>query len=434
MNNLASPESVIFSGNPQSSAKCWFDDACILDMDYFIKTLSGIKAKGVRPDLIGYIITHYATKWFPDLASSGTKTPSPVTTGDLTETATSSWKKKKFFVETLVGILPPERDSVACNFLLRLLKMANMVGADSAYVTELEKRISWQLETASLGEMMIPCFNHDCGNLFDVELVIRLVKRFVSIMDEGIKSGGEVIKVGKLVDGYLAEAAVDYNLGLPEFVELAGALPGHARVTHDGLYRAIDTYLKAHPGVSKEERKSLCRLLDSRKLTPEASLHAAQNDRLPVRAVIQALFSEQTKLNGRRIDWSGSLISTPSPNMVGSAEPTGRCPSKREMTAQHTEMRRLKEDVLRLQSQCFKMQGQIERIVEEKKNKMKKKKRWFFKWKKLIMPSFKTLSLTNEDREVKGEMGFGRQTPMSIKKKTRLPRGTTPTRRRKSIS
>lgn len=133
---------------------------------------------------------------------------------------------------------------MACNFLLRLLKMANMVGADSAYVTELEKRISWQLETASLGEMMIPCFSHKCGNLFDVELVIRLVKRFVSIMDEGVKSGGDVIKVGKLVDGYLAEAAVDCNLGLPEFVELAGALPGHARVTHDGLYRAIDTYLK----------------------------------------------------------------------------------------------------------------------------------------------------------------------------------------------
>ncbi|KAK7261921.1 hypothetical protein RIF29_28245 [Crotalaria pallida] len=42
---------------------CWFDDACILDMDYFVKTLSGIKEKGVRADLIGSIITHYASRW-----------------------------------------------------------------------------------------------------------------------------------------------------------------------------------------------------------------------------------------------------------------------------------------------------------------------------------------------------------------------------------
>ncbi|KAL2332425.1 hypothetical protein Fmac_020006 [Flemingia macrophylla] len=49
----------------------------------------------------------------------------------------------------------------------------------------------------------------------------------------------------------------------------------------------FETLVRAHPGVSKQERKGLCRLLDSRKLTAEASLHAAQNERLPVRAVIQ---------------------------------------------------------------------------------------------------------------------------------------------------
>lgn len=50
------------------AAKSWLDDACIVDIDYFVKTLSGIKAKGVRPDLIGSIITHYACKWIPELS------------------------------------------------------------------------------------------------------------------------------------------------------------------------------------------------------------------------------------------------------------------------------------------------------------------------------------------------------------------------------
>lgn len=128
---------------------------------------------------------------------------------------------------------------------------------------------------------------------------------------------------------------------------------------------------QAHPAVSKQERKGLCRLIDSRKLTPEASLHAAQNERFPVRAVIQVLLSEQSKLS-RHVDWSGSLVSgTRSPSTM---ELPTRCLSKREVNAQQHEIRKLKDDVYRLQSQCNAMQAQMERMVEKKKG--------FFKWKK----------------------------------------------------
>ena len=118
-----------------------------------------------------------------------------------------------------------------------------MVGAEPAYRAELEKRISWQLDQATLKEVMIPSFSHTCGTLLDVELVIRLVEGFVNL-DESVRGGAALVKVAKLVDSYLAEVAVDSNLQLPEFVALAGAMPGHARSTDDGLYRAIDTYLK----------------------------------------------------------------------------------------------------------------------------------------------------------------------------------------------
>ncbi|KAA8540450.1 hypothetical protein F0562_024631 [Nyssa sinensis] len=294
MSKLRLRESGAFSDKPTHfAAECWFiNDACILDMDYFVKTLSGIKAKGVRSDLIGSIITHYASKWLPDL--SGDETEKSETNFEQSpQSVRASWMKKRFFIETLVGILPPEKDSIPCNFLLRLLRNANM-------------------------------FTHTCETLLDVELVLRLVKRFVNL-DEAVRSGAALMKVAKLVDYYLAEAAVDAYLSLPEFVALAEALPGHARAIDDGLYRAIDTYLKAHPGVSKQERKNLSRLIDSRKLSPEAAIHAAQNERLPVRAIIQVLFSEQTKFN-RNNDWSGSFTSTRSPGLERSA----RCHSKRE--------------------------------------------------------------------------------------------------------
>lgn len=241
------PDSVSFPGKPSPfAAECWFDDACILDMDYFVKTLAGIKAKGVRPDLIGSIITHYASKWLPDLSGDVfSDQKSSLTNFDSSpESVTALWMRKRFFVETLVGVLPPEKDCIPCNFLLRLLRTANMVGVEPSYRAELEKRISWQLDQASLKELMIPSFSHTCGTLLDVELVIRLVKRFVNLDEAAAKTGAAMVKVAKLVDCYLAEAAVDVNLSLPEFAALAGALPSHARATDDGLYRAIDTYLK----------------------------------------------------------------------------------------------------------------------------------------------------------------------------------------------
>ncbi|KAF8400713.1 hypothetical protein HHK36_014013 [Tetracentron sinense] len=425
MKKLSMPASFAIAGKPttQFTVECWFDDACILDMDYFVKTLSGIKAKGVRPDLIGSIIAHYASKWLPELSADDTH-KSLTNSVDSTESITALWMKKRFFVETLVGIIPPEKDSVPCNFLLRLLRTANMVGVEPAYRAELEKRISWQLDQASLKELMIPAFSHTCGTLLDVELVLRLVKRFTNL-DEAAKSGIAIVKVAKIVDCYLAEAAVDANMTLPEFIALAGALPSHARATDDELYRAIDTYLKAHPGVSKQERKSLCRLIDNQKLSPEASIHAAQNERLPVRAVIQVLFSEHTKLN-RHLDWSGSFSRTRSPNTA--FEPPVRCPSKRELTTQQVEIRKLREDILRLQSQCISMQGQLDKLQETKK------KKGFFRWKKLGVPMFKPFGVTEKflEGEGEGEVGFGRRTPVDMKVK--LVRGRTTPKWRKSMS
>ncbi|KAL1298133.1 hypothetical protein HN51_042540 [Arachis hypogaea] len=392
----------------EEETHCWFDGACILDMDYFVKTLSGIKQKGVRSDLIGSIITHYASKWLPDLSSSTDIFSDNKDRLTSPESVTASWLKKRFFVETLVGVLPPEKDSIPCNFLLRLLRTANMVGVEGSYRLELEKRISWQLDQASLKELMIPSFSHTCGTLLDVEIVIRLVKRFVCLDHEGVKSGAALIKVAKLIDSYLAEVALDANLTLSEFVSLAGALPTHARATDDGLYRAIDTYLKAHPSVSKQERKGLCRLIDSRKLTPEASLHAAQNERLPVRAVIQVLFSEQTKLN-RHLDWSSGSFSGLRSPCNGSLDTPLRCLSKREMSAQQMEIRKLKEEVYRLQNQCNAMQVQLERMVEKKKG-------LFFKLKKFGIGNRSSSIVGEVEKIMEQESGrFGRETPMDLK-------------------
>lgn len=197
---------------------------------------------------------------------------------------------------------------------------------------------------------------------------------------------------------------------------------------------------QAHPNSSKQERKSLCRLIDSRKLSPEASLHAAQNERLPVRAVIQVLLSDQhAKLsrnynnNNVNVDWSGSLISGTRSPSGGLLDPPVRCMSKREIASQQVEVKRLKDEVQRLQGQCNSMQLQIERLTE-------KNKKGLFRWRRLAMPSLKgvnggtgVVEKNDEADEADDQLGaFDLQTPMDVK--TKLVRGRTPPKWRKSMS
>ena len=53
--------------------------------------------------------------------------------------------------------------------------------------------------------------------------------------------------------------------------------------------------MQGHSELTKSERKRLCRVLDCKKLSAEACAHAAQNELLPLRVVIQVLFFEQAR-------------------------------------------------------------------------------------------------------------------------------------------
>lgn len=54
-------------------------------------------------------------------------------------------------------------------------------------------------------------------------------------------------------------------------------------------------FVQEHPKISKSERKKICRLMDCKKLSADACMHAVQNERLPLRIVVQVLFFEQSR-------------------------------------------------------------------------------------------------------------------------------------------
>ncbi|GJN35883.1 hypothetical protein PR202_gb24698 [Eleusine coracana subsp. coracana] len=426
------------------------DDSCVVnDVDVFARTIAAIRSTPTSDNnnnndntrSLASVLSHYAARWLPDTA-----TPAPSSGRFLLlpppESPTATWLKKRLLLESLVAALPPpdddqanyadsDSDGITCDFLLRLLRAGIVAGADAALLGDLEARAARRLDGASLAAVMIPAFGlrHGHGGgvaptsstttLLDVALVLRLVRGF---MRDGGGGAAAAARVARLVDAYLAEAALEAGLRPPEFEELARAVPAHARANDDGLYRAVDTYLKvapdeddirdgenlktslvvdgerllardidivprsismAHPRASKEERRSLCRLIDARKLSAEAAAHAVQNDRLPVRCVLQVLFlssehgnqlSHHHHLSGGG-GGGGSFRDLLQARSLASAG--ARCPSKREaVLAQHHEMRRLREDVARLQVQCHALQAQVDRLMGSEG----RRRRGLFRW------------------------------------------------------
>lgn len=61
--------------------------------------------------------------------------------------------------------------------------------------------------------------------------------------------------------------------------------------------------LQAHPWLTDFEREQICRLMNCQKLSLEASTHAAQNERLPLRVIVQVLFFEQLRLRTSISGW-----------------------------------------------------------------------------------------------------------------------------------
>lgn len=53
---------------------------------------------------------------------------------------------------------------------------------------------------------------------------------------------------------------------------------------------------QAHQDLTEQDKKKLCKLIDFQKLSQEAGAHAAQNERLPLQAVVQVLYFEQVRL------------------------------------------------------------------------------------------------------------------------------------------
>lgn len=226
----------------------WVEDICELDIDLYKRVMVAIRSKGRMDGKVTVeAVKTYAMRWLPDSVDGR-----PFEGGHN--------RRNRYLVETLIYLLPSDLGlHCSCSFLLKLLKFSILVGADDTLREDLIKRISLKLAEASINDLLIPARPPQTTK-YDVELVQSLISQFVlrekrlwdldisertnEFTDDLILGHGALLNVGKLVDGYLDEIASDPNLTLSTFILLSQSIPDSARPVHDGLYKAIDTYLK----------------------------------------------------------------------------------------------------------------------------------------------------------------------------------------------
>ncbi|KAG2294989.1 hypothetical protein Bca52824_041658 [Brassica carinata] len=268
----------------------WIEQLSALGIDYYTRVVSVMARTGVRSESIVASLMHYSQESLKGVIVD------------------RNCQGQREIVEAIVTLLPcEERGSIIpLSFLLGMLKIGITLGIEISYRLELERRIGQQLESVSLDDLLIPSVGRE-ESMYDVDTVHRILACFLERVDEEDEESGcdsdstghyhgSLLKVGRIMDAYLAEIAPDPYLSLQKFTAIIERLPDYARMVDDGIYRAIDVYLKAHPLMTEEERKSLCKFIDCNKLSQDASNHMAQNDRLPVQMVVRVLYSEQMRL------------------------------------------------------------------------------------------------------------------------------------------
>ncbi|KAE8702098.1 BTB/POZ domain-containing protein [Hibiscus syriacus] len=292
----------------------WYQDVSFLSLPLYKRLILAIESKGLRPESIAASVEHYALRYLPLMNRQ-----SSFDDMHNVNTVTTSEADQRALLEEIVGLLPNKKGVTSSKFLIRLLRTAKVLRASPSCRENLEMRVGAQLDQASLVDILIPNMGYS-ETRFDVDCVQRILDHFMLVqqaaalatpcnVEEGELTNGSLdsltpmTMVATLIDGFLAEVASDVNFKLPKFEALAATIPDYARPLDDGLYHAIDVYMKAHHWITDNEREQLCKLMNCQKLSLEASTHAAQNERLPLRVIVQVLFFEQLRLRTSISGW-----------------------------------------------------------------------------------------------------------------------------------
>ncbi|KAL6125606.1 hypothetical protein ACLB2K_073662 [Fragaria x ananassa] len=321
------------------------EDLTTLSLQLYEPLMHGMNKHGVPSQYVAASLCNYIKKWV--FCGSGEE----------------AHKKRyqKDILEAVERLLPDEIGLLPCTLLFQMLRHAIYLEVTSDCRNGIEIRIGKQLDQATVQDLLIPSQGYSKVLQYDIQCVRRIVKVFyANYSSSNVSDVTGLIAVADLIEEFLAEVASDIDLKISTFVGLAEMLISASmgvKTNSDGIYRAVSIYLDKHRHMTESEREEVCQVLDFQKMSHQACDHAANNESLPLRMVVQVLFAGQLQLRDtitKEVQSSNEKLVKEEAYEVN-APKLDLCEVK-----MRSEVEKMSKKVMQLERQCSMMRKEIE--------------------------------------------------------------------------
>ncbi|KAK3184497.1 hypothetical protein Dsin_031783 [Dipteronia sinensis] len=308
------------------SQDLWIKDLIALPFGFIRRIIGSLRRQGMKEKYLNPIIVFYANKWV-----LSKKTRQFWENSDEKIRKNDKNNKASEILQGILDLLPlGEKTSraIPVGFYFALLARSLEVGLRNDIRVKLQEQIASVLHFARVEDFLLPDIRTESiSSSSELAIMESIFSTYVSFnMEANHTPSGSNSVVAELWDTYLCHIIADPKMGPKRFMELVETVPVTWRQSHDQLYRAMNIFLQARKHISQEEKGSVCKYLNCQKLSQESCIEAVQNEMMPLRLIVQALFVQQ--LNTHQAfkncsdsfrymhcgEFSGSLSSSRCPN------------------------------------------------------------------------------------------------------------------------
>lgn len=226
------------------SQELWIKDLIALPFGFFRRIIISLRRQGMKEKYVSPIIVFYANKWVLSKKTRQFWENSGERIGDA-----NANNKVSIILQGVLDLLPMREKAskvIPVGFFFALLSRSIEVGLRSDSKEKLQDQIASLLHLAQVEDFLIPQSGTDsiCSSM-ELTTMENIFSKYVSFnMDPNHTPSTSNSNVAELWDTYLSHIAAEPKMGPKRFMELIETLPISCRLSHDQLYRAMNTFLK----------------------------------------------------------------------------------------------------------------------------------------------------------------------------------------------
>ncbi|KAJ0507771.1 putative BTB/POZ domain, NPH3 domain, NPH3/RPT2-like family protein [Helianthus annuus] len=257
----------------------WIKDLMALPFGFFKRVIGSLRRQGMKEKYVSPVVLFYANSTLFD--ENGAK------------------EDVSCLLKGILDLLQiGEKGSrvIPVGFYFRLLSESLKLKLDKEYTLKLQNQISGALHMGRVEDFLLPESGIDdvasSIEMTTMESIFSTYVVFHLCPNNGTPSPYNSV-VAELWDAYLTRIASDAKIHAKRFMELIELMPISCRQNHDNLYKALNIFLQVHTELSQDEKSMVCKYLNCQKLSNEVCIEAVQNELMPLRLIVQALFVQQ---------------------------------------------------------------------------------------------------------------------------------------------